>query len=265
MKKIYLSALLVSSLVMAEDTKYDESNKLITHTEFGYISTTGNTNTKTYALDSKIKKGFDKHLFALSFDGQYAEDSNVETKNKYLLELTYDYELTDRLGFKYLFGYKDDKFSGYNYQLYTGPGVSYKAIKTSTQNLSVDSIILYSKDKFEDVDYDSADNIIAYPNPDNIAIARTTKGDTDNYTSFRLNAVYEWQVLEDLKFTQDVSYRTEVNDMDNYFVNSKTAFSSKISDMFSAGISYKVDYVNMEADGKKPTDKTLTATLSIDY
>jgi len=242
MKKILLSSLLVSSLVMAADANYDESNKLITHTEFGYISTSGNTETKTYSLDSKIKKGFDKHLLALSFDGQYAEDSDIETKNKYLIELTYNYELTSKLAFKYLFGYKDDKFSGYNYQLYTGPGVSYKALELENQNLSLDSIVLYSKDKLD------GSNAIS-----------------NDYTSLRVNATYEWQVLEDLKFTQEASYRTDIEDVDNYFVFSKTAFSSKISDIFSAGISYKVDYTNLEASGKESTDKTLTANLSIDY
>jgi len=242
MKKILLSSLLVSSLVTAADANYDESNKLITHTEFGYISTSGNTETKTYSLDSKIKKGFDKHLLALSFDGQYAEDSDIETKNKYLIELTYNYELTSKLAFKYLFGYKDDKFSGYNYQLYTGPGVSYKALELENQNLSLDSIVLYSKDKL-----DGASAI------------------SNDYTSLRVNATYEWQVLEDLKFTQEASYRTDIEDVDNYFVFSKTAFSSKISDIFSAGISYKVDYTNLEASGKESTDETLTANLSIDY
>jgi len=242
MKKILLSSLLVSSLVTAADANYDESNKLITHTEFGYISTSGNTETKTYSLDSKIKKGFDKHLLALSFDGQYAEDSDIETKNKYLIELTYNYELTSKLAFKYLFGYKDDKFSGYNYQLYTGPGVSYKALELENQNLSLDSIVLYSKDKLD------GSNAIS-----------------NDYTSLRVNATYEWQVLEDLKFTQEASYRTDIEDVDNYFVFSKTAFSSKISDIFSAGISYKVDYTNLEASGKESTDKTLTANLSIDY
>jgi len=265
MKKILLGSLLATSLVMAENIKYEKSNQFITHTKFGYVSTQGNTNTKTYILDSKIKKGFDKHLFALSFDGQYAEDSNVETKNKYLIELTYDYELTDTLAFKYLFGYKEDKFSGYSYQLYTGPGISYKAIKLPKHHLSIDSVLLYSKDKFENIDYDVDGNIVSYPNSNDTVITRVVAGDTDNYTSFRFKAVYEWQIAEDLKFTEDTSYRTEINDMKNYFIYSKTAFSSKISDIFSAGISYKVDYTNLEADGKKPIDKTLTANLIVDY
>ncbi|MEA2098759.1 MAG: DUF481 domain-containing protein [Campylobacterota bacterium] len=263
--KILLSGLVFSSLVIAEDINFDESNKLVTHTEFGYISTEGNTKTKVYALESKIKKGFDKNLFTLIFDAQFAEDQKVETKNKYFIELIYDYELTDKIAFNYLVGYKDDKFSGYDYQLYTGPGVAYKALTLQKHNLAMDTNILYSKDNFDDIDYDASGNIIAYPNPNNTPISTSILGLTDNYTSFRIKANYEWQVLEDLKFTQETSYRTEFEDLDNYFVFLKTAFSSKINSIFSAGVSYKVDYVNLEAEGKEATDRTLTATLSIEY
>ena len=265
MKRVLLSGLMVSSLVVAEDINFEESNKLVTHSEFGYISTEGNTKTKTYALESKIKKGFDKNLFTLSFDGQFAEDHKVETKNKYFIELSYDYKLTNRIAFKYLVGYKDDKFSGYTYQLYTGPGATYKALSLLEHTLSLDTNILYSKDNLSNINYDADGNIIVYPNSSNTPTATTTAGETQKYTSFRIKAEYEWQMLEDLKFTQELTYRTGLEETDNYFVFSKTAFSSKVSDIFSAGISYKIDYVNMQAEGKESADRTLTANLSIDY
>jgi len=53
--------------------------------------------------------------------------------------------------------------------------------------------------------------------------------------------------------------------MDTYFAFSKTALSTKFSDIFSAGISYKVDYSNSPATGKEYTDRTFTANLIIDY
>jgi len=247
MKKILLSGLVASSLVLAAE--FDETNKLITHTEFGYISTEGNTQTKTYALESKIKKGFNKNLFCLNFDGQYAENQKVATKNKYLIELSYDYELTSKIAFNYLLAYKDDKFSGYNYQVYTGPGLAYKAINIENHNLSLDGNILYSQDDFEDIQHN----------------AGPINGETEDYTSFRAKISYAWQLLEDLKFSQEISYRTSFEDTENHFIFSKTAFNSKVSDILSAGISYKVDYANIPASGKDSADRTLTATLTVDY
>ncbi|MDQ7045555.1 MAG: DUF481 domain-containing protein [Sulfurimonas sp.] len=219
----------------------EEANTLKTHAEFGFVSTSGNTDTTAYSLDLDMKKQWDKHVFTFMFDGQYADDKNIETINKFLTELSYDYEFTDRFAFTYLLGYKDDKFSGYNYQAYTGPGARYKLIKEESHRLSIEGSLLYAQDELENT------------------------SSAIEYASLRTKAIYEWQILENLKFTQDLSYRTELDDSKNYFVYSKSAFISKISDIFSFGINYKLDYVNTPPLGTQNSDKTLTANLIIDY
>lgn len=218
-----------------------KANELKTHAEFGFISTSGNTDTTTYNLDLKMKKAWNKHSLEFSFDSQYADDNGIETKNKYLGELEYDYALTSRFAFDYLIGYKRDKFSSYNYQMYTGPGMKYQVIQEEKHNLSLEGNILYAEDELQDT---------------------LVK---NRYSSFRTKGIYEWQILENLKFTQDLSYRTEIEDIPNYFVFSKTAFSSKLSDIFSFGISYKIDYTNKVPTSTHHSDKTLTANLIADY
>ena len=264
MKKIILSALVASSLVIAAEPDLKKDDALVTHTEFGYIQTDGNTETKTFNLETKAKKAWGKHIFEFKFDGQYADDRSTVTKNKYLVELEYDYELTDRFAFDYLIGYKSDKFSSFDYQYYTGPGAKYKVIVSKSHNLSVEGNILYSVDEISDSEYDVAGEIINYPNPDNIPVATVAEGYRDTYGSYRLKGVYGWQMLENLKFDQEVSYRGSFENSNKYFVFSKSALSSKINSMFSAGLSYKVDYVN-EAGDKENTDTTLTLNLIMDY
>ncbi len=260
-KKMILSALVSSSFLVAADTK---SDALVTHTELGYISTTGNTETKTFNLESKLKKGFGKNIFALSFDGQYADDRGVESKNKYFVELTYDYEFTKRFAFNYLVGYQNDKFSAFDYQFYTGPGAKYKAIVSKTHNLSLEGSILYSLDEYSDVKYDATGAVISYPNANNTPVASRVDGVSDDYSAYRAKGVYTWQINENLKFDQELTYRGSFDSSQKYFIYSKTAFYSKISDIFSAGISYKRDYVN-QAGNKEKTDTTLTANLIMDY
>jgi len=264
MKKIILSAVVASSLVMAADVDTTKESALVTHTELGYIETQGNTETKTFNLEAKATKNWQKHVFGFIFDGQYAEDKGIENKNKFFTELTYDYDFTDRFAFTYLAGYKSDKFSSFDYQVYTGPGAKYKAVVSKKHNLTVEGNILYSMDEISDVEYDATGNIINYPNPDNIPVDSVVSGESDSYGSYRVKGVYTWQMLENLKFDQEVSYRGSFEESQNYFVFSKSALSSKISDMFSAGLSYKVDYVN-EAGDKDNTDTTLTLNLIMDY
>ncbi len=235
--------------IKALEAKLPPDERLVTHTELGYIETSGNTKTKTFNLDAKAKKGWGKHVGNFMFDGQYASDNDVETKNKFVTELTYDYDFTNRFSFNYLAGYKQDKFSGFTNQWYTGPGAKYKAIVAEKHKLTLDGNILYSSDTY-DATTVPPPPIDSYKN---------------DYAAYRLKGVYAWEILDNLKFDQELSIRGSFKDADNYFVFSKTAFSSKINSTLSAGISYKVDYANTPALGKETTDTTLTANLIIDY
>ena len=243
-----------------------QEDMFTTHTELGYIGTTGNTDTSTFNLESKITKDWGKYKGSLLFDGQYADDKGIESKNKFFVELVYDYTFTDRLAFNYLFGYKSDKFSAFDYQLYTGPGIKYKAIVSDAHNLSLEVSALYSLDEYSQVDYaDAAKTVpIDYPNAANIPTLASDPSLSDDYIGYRAKAVYKWQILNNLAFAQELSYRSSLEYANKYFVYSKSGFISKISDIFSAGISYKLDYVNEPGD-KEPTDTTLTANLIVDY
>ncbi len=265
MKKILLSAALISTAALTSHAEDVKVTPLKTHTEFGYIETNGNTKTKTFNLDATAKKAWGKHEGKINFDGQYAEDSGNETKNKYLLELNYNYAFTDRLAFDYLVGYKVDKFSSYDYQFYTGPGAQYKAIITDKHKLTLSGNILYSIDQEADTEYDSSGNIIPYPNSGNTPVATVTYGKKNDYAAYRFKGVYDYQITKTLKFNQELSIRGQIDDLQNYFGYSKTSLNSKISDIFSAGISYKADYVNQPAIDKEHTDTTLTLNLIMDY
>ena len=265
MKKITLSLVLASTLMMAAEPNTTKADALVTHAELGYIKTDGNTKVETFNLDANAKKGWGKNIFTFLIDAQNGNDDGVENKNKFVAELSYDYAFTDTFAFNYLVGYKSDKFSGYAYQVYTGPGAKYKAIVSKKHNLSLEANLLYAKDSLEAVYTDSTGAIISYPNS-TTGMHLAQAGYDDQYGSYRLKAVYNWQMLENLKFDQELSYRGSVNNkQDNYFVFSKTALTSKLSDMFSAGISYKYDYINSPAPGKENADTTLTANLIIDY
>ncbi len=265
MKKVALASLATLALfscAYAEDMKV---TPLVTHTELGYIETNGNTKTKTFNLDANAKKAWGKHEGKILFDGQYAEDSSVETKNKFLTELNYGYAFTDRLSFDYLVGYKADKFSSFDYQFYTGPGLKYKVLVSEKQNLSVEGSILYALDQFADKKYDAAGVEIPYPNPDNTPVVTVVNGKKNDYASYRVKGVYDYLFTKDTKFTQELTFRGSFEDSQNYFAYSKSALSSKLSDIFSAGISYKADYTHRPASGKKKTDTTFTLNLIMDY
>ncbi|MDD3475544.1 MAG: DUF481 domain-containing protein [Sulfurimonas sp.] len=209
--------------------------------EVGYVSNSGNTDTEAFNADVKLTNSWDLHSLELSMLMQYGTENGKENKNRFLGELVYDYKLSEVLSLDYLVGYKDDKFSGFDYQFYTGPGAKYVAIKTDFNDFTVDGNLLYAKDK--------------------------VFGEQDReYYGYRLKGVYNMQVLENLKFHQTLSYRSEFSDLGNYFAYSKTAFTTRLSEIFSAGIAYHIDYTNQPAlTGKTSTDKMFTFNLIADY
>ena len=232
MKKIILSSLVLTALLQAGPLG------LVTHTEFGYIQNNGNTEDQTMTLDAKLVKKWDKHISTTAITGQYGTKAEIIIKNKWTFDTQYDYKFIDAFTFNYILGYKKDKFVSLEYQAYTGLGAKYIAFSSEKQNLNLSANILYSIDAKTDVD--------------------------DKYIGYRTALDYSLQILENLKLKQELTYRNSFKDSQNYFLYSKTGFSSKISDIFSAGISYSYDYINLPGTDKD-FDSVLTATLSIDY
>ena len=265
MKKIILSTLAAATLIQAAPLG------ITTETKLGYIKNTGNTETETFSLDMDVKKEWEKHVAAVKITAQDSEESDIKTNRSFLIEAQYDYKFTETFAFNYLVGYKYDSFSSYEYQFYTGPGAKYMAIKSDTQNLEFSTNILYAQDRFMDThEYTDVDgNIVVDPYPYVNGGVRTAVGQTVDYPAYRLALIYDVQMLENLKFTQELNYRGDFDDSENYFVYSKTGLSTKLSDYLSAGISYTMDYVNKPDTAIDPditnTDGTFTVNLIINY
>jgi putative salt-induced outer membrane protein len=239
----------IHEVVVQEDIEDDQNKSFIVHLEMGYNQTTGNTQTQNFSLDGKIKKQYFKHNFKIVFDSQYSSDDNNQTANKYKIVGDYLYQLYEDFSYGYLVGYKVDHFSGFNYQFVTGPLMEYKAYKSDDQNLTLSLSGMYSIDEVKE-DLEQLPPVyskkIKYPS---IAVAFD----------------YVWQMLENLKFTQYASFREDISQENRYFIFSKSAVASKISTLFSMGVSYKVDYVSQPPQGKKNTDTTLLVSLIMDY
>lgn len=237
-KRLYKSLTL---LAFASTLSIAHAGDLKTHAEFGFTNTSGNTDTTSYALNLDLKDTWGKHLVNFMFSNQYAEDSGSKTINKLLTELNYNYALNDKLAFSYLLGYKNDTFSDFKYQGYTGPGLEYKILQDEVQNLSIGGSILYSQDKL------------------------MSTNSIERYSALRVSGAYQYIINENVKFTQDLSMRSSFENTDNYFAYSKTALISKLSDTFSLGLNYTIDYVNLTPTGTQHSDRTLSANLIVDF
>jgi putative salt-induced outer membrane protein len=169
-----------------------------------------------------------------------SSDRGKTSKDKWSSEFNYDYQICPRTSLNYLIGYKEDRFSGFDYQFYSGPGMGVKVIDSPDHKFDLQANILYGEDK-----------------PDTLP--------KDSYFSSKLGAIYNWKIQENLKFIQEVTYRINLEETQYSFFYSKSAVETKINSTLSMGVSYKVDYVNTPPPPSVKTDRTFLVSLIIDY
>lgn len=233
-KKIVITSLVAASILPANDLG------IASHAELGYVGTSGNTKTETFSFDGSVQKQLNEHIFTIKANGAYVTNDDIVSKEKVATELTYDYKFTQTFTFDYTVGYKKDSFSGYKYEAFTGPGMKYFALNNEQQNLNFTLSALYYRQK-----------------PD---ISKL-----EEYSLAKVQGEYSHKLSDTLKFIQELSYSTAFEDTDTYFIDSKSALTSKISDILSAGLSYKINYVNLVPVGIQHNDTTLALNMIIDY
>lgn len=254
----------VPALLFGTDTA-PSANPLVTHTELSYVQTQGNTDTTAFSLDFNGKKGWAAHSVKLHADALYGTENSLENKNKLFGELNYDWQFAKHIALNYVTGYKDDKFSGFDYQFYTGPGAKVIVLDQKPFALDFQGNVLYSIDQGMKKYYDTNGTEVPYPYPDGTAALTKVAGDYSNYWGYMIKGSFGWIITEGFKFIEEASYRSDFEQPDNYFVYAKTALESKINSTFSMGVSYKLDYTNLPPEGNERTDTTFMTSLIIDY
>jgi putative salt-induced outer membrane protein len=211
--------------------------------ELSYVNTSGNTDTRTLAgkLAAKKEGAFNRYYL----DGSYfqTESEGEETSNKLKLEGRFERVVTKRLFGLFSAGYFRDKFSGYDFRAFGGPGLGIDLIKTDRHGLQVLTSLLYYHDELS-----------------------AGEESTDDYAAGKATARYEWRVLENLKIKETLDYFVSFEDTQRSFIDSVTSAEVKINTRLSLGLSYIVNYQNAPPSPDiEHTDITFLTTLIIDF
>lgn len=231
-----------------------EAENFSGHTELSYANTSGNTNSQDIAGNLKLKYPFYQNAIRFVGNVLYSTSENFETnvtsatKNSWDAEANYDYNFNEAIAFNYIAGAKGNKFSSFVYQAYTGPGAVWTAVKNDTNNLKFQGNILWAWDDYrEPYKADSNDTL-------------------HSYAAYQVSLDYVLQFSKSAKFVQYLMYRSEFQETSNYFMKSKSAVEAKMSDIFSLGVSYTIDYTNdKEPNVRSYTDSVFLASLIADF
>ena len=224
--------------VMAEETK-----ALTMDGEFGFILTTGNTETTSASAGLTAKQELQQWSNDYLITGLYKKDTvenemgeDVEQTSAQKLfasaQANYKLENPDHRLFGFA-SYEDDKFSSYKYQATVAAGWNQKVYEDENSSLEYSIGPGYSFAK------DLDDNTV------NGAIVRGSVG-------------YKWKISETARFSQ--SFSTEIGS-DNTKSRAETAISSQIYGGVSMKFSVKFDHNSDVAIGTDKLDTETAVTL----
>lgn len=211
--------------------------------ELSYVNASGNTESQTFAGKFSLKKEGPVNRYFATASYLFAENDANETANKLAVDGRYERVLARRLFGLFEAGYRRNKFSGYEWRGFGGPGAGYRFVETERQTLDGVLSVLYYHDE----------------------LASGVES-TDDYAVAKATGKYEFRVNDRVKLSEVLDFWTSLANTDKFFVDSVTAAEIKVNGHISVGFSYTVNYQNrLPSPELRHTDKTLLTTVIIDY
>jgi putative salt-induced outer membrane protein len=239
-------------------------------TELGLVTTTGNTETENLTLKNSFTYGWEKTTFKLDASMLTAEQTTREASNvggtlvveentestaeNYRLSAKLRRTLRERVFAYGSASWDRDVFSGIDSRYVVGAGAGYRALDTETQKLALEIGAEYTDEQ------------------------TVGAADSDSYAGARGAADYEWTFSETAKLTQELELLFNLEESDDYRVNSVTSVTAALTSKLALKTSYTVRYDNqpvvevLEAPGFDPvlfefdkTDTILSASLVINF
>ncbi len=228
------------SLFAEEETDQKEESKWKSNIEFGYVATSGNT--ETTSINSGVSVTYEEDKWRHSLDlksifGSAENDttSEVETNaERYFIQGKSDYKYSDSTYGFILVNYEDDRFSDNDYQTSAsaGRGFSYETSETSKLDLELG---------------------VGYRETKKKATLLLTE-ETIDETIFRLAGKYVWDITENSKFEQKLS--ADIGD-ENTVTKSYTGLSANVAENLALKLSITATH---QSDVREDTEELDTVT-----
>ncbi len=236
----YLGLIAMVSIAFAEEVA--EKKALSDEGDLAFVQTGGNTNVTSLAVKNQAKYKFNEQwLGAWKAGALHADANDVKTAESYYTDLKLDYQNTQRLYSFVNAGWQQNRFAGVDEHVYEGAGEGYKFLNGPNNFLIGELSAMSVSDKY-------------------------TNKTMREYPTGRAFVKYDYAFTKTNKFSQSLEYLDDLNDSRKYFVNSETAFISKLNGKLSLKTSYIVNYSNEPVPATlKRTDTMLTAAIVVTY
>lgn len=200
---------------------------------FGYVATTGNTNTRSLNAQALAAYRSGPWADVLSFQALQASNNGVTTAESYDLNGQSDYSFTDK---DYVFGMVDylrNTFTGYQRRTSEIVGYGRNLVSTPTQTLDVEFGVGARQTRY------------------------TTNTSQSEFVQ-RLAGSYLWKFTDKSNFSESLSVE---HGPDNTFTQSVTALTTNLAGNLALSVSYTVNHNSTVLPTFKNTDTITSISL----
>ena len=205
--------------------------------QLGAFRSTGNSSNSGISAGLELTRNTDSWRHKLTAQADFQRSNGVTTREQFLFGYEPHFELSDAF---YVYGlgqYERDRFQGFSARYAASGGFGYRVFDSESMTLNLQGGPAWRRTEFTD-------------------------GTSERDLSGFLSADFDWQILETLKFTQDVRAFLQ---SDNSTISSNTGIQTRFAENFSLGLSYSVEIDTDPPVGAVKTDTLSRVTLIYDF
>lgn len=231
--------LLVILLIIMSQLSYAEDNALNGSVEFGYNSSSGNTESKSLygGLNGEYIKGLFRNTGELTFN--ISEEAGKEDKNQKKLKLQSDYKLDERFYLYSNLNAKTTKYSSYFTDIVVSPGVGYQLFNKEDLRMETEIGVGYRYQEPNLDEIDEGDLIL----PENV-----------NEAVVIFNFLLNWNINKLLSFDLE---STITSGQSNTRYDNDFSLGFKLNESLVLKIEKNIDYLNKVPPGLDNKDSEL--------
>ena len=205
--------------------------------QLGAFRSTGNSSNTGVSAGLELTRTGELWSHRLAAQADFQRSDGVTTREQILLAYEPRFELSERFYTYALTQYERDRLQGYSARYAASGGFGYMVIDKQTLTLSLQGGPAWRRTDFTD---------------------GTSESDLSGFVA----ADFDWRVLENLKFTQDVRAFLQSN---NSTISSNTGIQNRFAENFSLGLNYSVEIDTDPPLGAVKTDTLSRVTLIYDF
>ncbi len=244
MKKIFTGLLLTGICFMLFTTQLfsteEKEKKRSLATEISYVSSSGNSEISTANVDVLYQQNWTRTIFKLDGSFLFSTQGSTTTAEQYHLGEKVEYSVGKKM---YLFEYGEwlkNHFIGLNNQYKLQGGAGYWLVDKEFDKLKSELGAGYTVEDIINIS-DGSSQI--------------------EYGSYRMYGEYKHLFSQAAVFSLECEFAGNMEESDDYKVDSTTALTTALSRSLSSKISYNLKYAHQPVTGFEKTDTILTAAL----